>query len=462
MRVKRYIVDTMPEAMKLIRDELGKDAVILNQKEVRVGGFLGFNTKKKIEVIAAIDPTAQPQKPRGGSAFPPVNAARPSAPPATAPANAPTAVATAQQQLNSATAAQAYGAPKPVHPEVPVAENTAAAPVKPNTAAGKPQTEESVGGKPESVATAQTDEATDAKEETPRKEDPVLSELRQVKEMMLKLSTASRDAQQNPPAIQEMINLLDGQEVDATLIEEIMFHVKNDLEVAQISEPTADDVRALVREQLARIVYSNGVETISPDTRIVHFVGPTGVGKTTTIAKLAADQALNHKRKVGFITADTYRIAAVEQLRTYASILNAPLEVVMSPQDLNRAFENLKELDIIFMDTAGRNFRNEMYVSELNTLLQNNTNSETYLVLSMTMKFKDMRSIAENFSRIRIDRMLFSKMDETASYGSIINLIHQFSIPLSYFTHGQQVPNDITVAKEDEFVELLMGADKHD
>jgi flagellar biosynthesis protein FlhF len=449
----------MPEAMKLIRDELGKDAVILNQKEVKVGGFLGFNTKKKIEVIAAIDPSAQTQKPRGGAAFQPVNAARPTAP---AAVTAPSIVATAQQQLNTASAAQAYGTAKPVTSEAPAVEPAPVAPNKPNLSVVKPQQEEPAASKPDGAVTAPGTDAAESKDETPRKEDPVLSELRQVKEMMLKLSTASREQNQNPAAIQEMIDHLDAQEIDATLIEEMMFHVKNDLEAAQITEPTSDEVRALVREQLARIVYSNGVETISPETRIVHFVGPTGVGKTTTIAKLAADQALNHKRKVGFITADTYRIAAVEQLRTYASILNAPLEVVMSPQDLNRAFENLKDLDIIFMDTAGRNFRNEMYVSELNTLLHNNANSETYLVLSMTMKFKDMRSIAENFSRIRIDRMLFSKMDETASYGSIINLIHQFSIPLSYFTHGQQVPNDITVAKEDEFVDLLMGADKHD
>lgn len=217
-----------------------------------------------------------------------------------------------------------------------------------------------------------------------------------------------------------------------------------------------------MREQLEKIVYSNGVMTIAPETKIVHFVGPTGVGKTTTIAKLAALQVLENKRKVGFITADTYRIAAVEQLRTYASILNAPIEVAMSPQDLARAYESMKDLDIIFMDTAGRNFRNEMYVSELNTMLNSSEHSETYLVLSMTMKYKDMKAITENFSRIRIDRLLFSKIDESASYGAIVNLIHQFSIPLSYFTFGQQVPNDIEVVKEDRFVGQLMGEDTNE
>jgi flagellar biosynthesis protein FlhF len=299
---------------------------------------------------------------------------------------------------------------------------------------------------------------TEVKSDSKKADDSVLSEIRQMKEMMIKLSTVARgDGPQHPESIQAMIDLMEAQEFDSTLIEEIIFHVKSELEAAGITEPDEQQVQALVRTQLEKIVYSNGVETISPDTKIVHFVGPTGVGKTTTIAKLAALQVLDNKRKVGFITADTYRIAAVEQLRTYASILNAPIEVAMSPQDLARAYESMKDLDIIFMDTAGRNFRNEMYVSELNTMLNSSDQSETYLVLSMTMKYKDMKAITENFSRIRIDRLLFSKMDETASYGAIINLIHQFSIPLSYFTHGQQVPNDIEVVKKDQFIDRLMG-----
>ena len=159
---------------------------------------------------------------------------------------------------------------------------------------------------------------------------------------------------------------------------------------------------------------------------MVHFVGPTGVGKTTTIAKLAAEQVLKYHRKVGFITSDTYRIAAIEQLKTYATILNVPLEVVFSPQDLTKAFHNLEECDVIFMDTAGRNFRNEMYVSELNSLLKTQGNSETILVLSLTTKYRDMRAITNNFNKFKLDKVLFTKMDETDSYGAIVNIVHEF------------------------------------
>jgi flagellar biosynthesis protein FlhF len=213
-------------------------------------------------------------------------------------------------------------------------------------------------------------------------------------------------------------------------------------------------VRAFLLETIKSDVFKN----IGADTKVVHFVGPTGVGKTTTIAKLAAEQVLKHHRKVGFITSDTYRIAAVEQLKTYATILNIPLEVVFSPQDLNKAFQQLKDRDVIFMDTAGRNFRNEMYVSELHALMQSKGKSETFLVLSLTTKYKDMKAITDNFSKFNLDKVLFTKMDETDSYGSIVNLLHDFPLKLSYVTNGQNVPDDITVADEQAIIGLIMGA----
>lgn len=471
MRVKKYIVDTMPEAMKKIRDELGNDAIILNQKEIKVSGFFGLFGKKKIEVIAAVDPNVQTQRPRSQAQTPsPISSQASAQTSQTRPVVQSTP---SNLNLNVASANQAYGGqvsagkardaePPATIPTSPAATAAKAAPpagssTPASTATTAPVVKEAVPAEDNSVPVS-----TLNKDEQKKQEDSILTEIKQMKEMMLKLSTANREQQPNPMSIQMMIDHLEGQEFDSHLIEEMIFFVKNEFETHQITEPTDQQVKELIRTQLEKIVYSNGVETIAPDTRIAHFVGPTGVGKTTTIAKLAADQVLNHKRKVGFITADTYRIAAVEQLRTYASILNAPIEVAMSPQDLIRAYESMKDLDIIFMDTAGRNFRNEMYVSELNTMLNSSSQSETYLVLSMTMKYSDMKAVTENFSRIRIDRLLFSKMDETASFGSIVNLIHQFAIPLSYFTHGQQVPNDIEVVREDRFIDRLMGEDMNE
>lgn len=168
----------------------------------------------------------------------------------------------------------------------------------------------------------------------------------------------------------------------------------------------------------------------------------------------------NKQRKVGFITSDTYRISAVEQLRTYASILNVPLEVVQSPGDTQRAISRLQECDLIFMDTAGRNYRNELLVSELQSLLAPVEHSETYLVISLTSKSRDMIEIANHFSKYGLDKVIFTKMDETGSYGPMFNLLHQFPIKLAYLTNGQNVPDHLLKPDADQLADMLLGETK--
>lgn len=397
MRVKRYIVDSMPDAMQKIRTELGKNAVILKTKEIRSGGFLGLFSKKKIEVIAGTD-----------SSPPPPAHAAPKPDPATVRALA-SAVSTARASV-SATSLETSRVP-PVKLQEP--------PAKPS-------------------------------------EDLLLNEIRAMKQMMLKLASSGGSASPGvDPVLASVERRLLEQEIYPELVEEIIRSVGE--EAANTGEPLTDDVALrLAKRRLRSLIHNGQHKTLAPDTRIAHFVGPTGVGKTTTIAKLAAEQALKYRRKVGFITSDTYRIAAVDQLKTFAGILNTPLEVISSPLDLRKAFDTLKDCDIIFMDTAGRNYRNEMYVSELNTLLQGSEKSETYLVLSMTTKYKDMKAVASNFSKFKLNKVLFTKMDETDTYGPIVNLLHEFSLQISYVTNGQNVPDDIDVADEDKIVDLIM------
>lgn len=397
MRVKRYIVDSMPDAMQKIRTELGKNAVILKTKEIRSGGFLGLFSKKKIEVIAGTD-----------SSPPPPAHAAPKPDPATVRALA-SAVSTARASV-SATSLETSRVP-PVKLQEP--------PAKPS-------------------------------------EDLLLNEIRAMKQMMLKLASSGGSASPGvDPVLASVERRLLEQEIYPELVEEIIRSVGE--EAANTGEPLTDDVALrLAKRRLRSLIHNGQHKTLAPDTRIAHFVGPTGVGKTTTIAKLAAEQALKYRRKVGFITSDTYRIAAVDQLKTFAGILNTPLEVISSPLDLRKAFDTLKDCDIIFMDTAGRNYRNEMYVSELNALLQGSEKSETYLVLSMTTKYKDMKAVASNFSKFKLNKVLFTKMDETDTYGPIVNLLHEFSLQISYVTNGQNVPDDIDVADEDKIVDLIM------
>ncbi|MEF3309764.1 flagellar biosynthesis protein FlhF [Paenibacillus sp. GYB004] len=424
MRVKRYVVDSMPDALQKIRTDLGKDAVILNTKEIRSGGFLGLFGKKKIEVIAATD---------AGQAQP--------APPAMSPAaikTPPAAEAQLAKLIEEASAAAAKkSAAVPSAPTALMEE-----PVIPPIARPSPVRE--------------VREGREVREVRERgKEDLLLDEIKSMKEMMSRLTASAVERPRYPEPLLKFERLLLEHEVSPDLVEKLLGKAAEEFE-GEFSPKTDEYAYELIKQQLKQILYSPYNKGIASDTRIAHFVGPTGVGKTTTIAKLAAEQVLKEKRKVGFITSDTYRIAAVEQLKTYANILNVPLEVVFSPQELARAFQSLQDCDIIFMDTAGRNFRNQMYVSELNALLQSKGKGETFLVLSLSSKYKDMKAITDNFAKFRLDKVLFTKMDETNSYGSIVNLLYDFPLQLSYITNGQNVPDDIVETNEDRLIDLLL------
>lgn len=406
MRVKRYVVDSMPDALQKIRADLGKDAVILNTKETRSGGFLGLFGKKRIEVIAATD-SGEAQQP--------------------AATNTGSAKQTAAAGASFASHIQEAIAAKQKLPSPLVA--TLEEPVVP------PLAQPNARGR--------------------TKDDALLDEIKQMKEMMTKLAARKRDELPYPEAIGKFERILLDHDIAPDVAERLLGKAAELFE-SEDSPKTDEFAYQAVRTQLKDILQTSSHKGIDADTRIAHFVGPTGVGKTTTIAKLAAEQVLKRNRKVGFITSDTYRIAAVEQLKTYATILNVPLEVVFSPQELARAFQQLQHCDVVFMDTAGRNFRNQMYVSELNSLLQSKGKSETFLVLSLTSKYKDMKAITENFAKFRLDKVLFTKMDETHSYGAIINLLYDFPLRLSYITNGQNVPDDIFETNEEKLIDLLL------
>ncbi|MFC5448357.1 flagellar biosynthesis protein FlhF [Paenibacillus aestuarii] len=450
MRVKRYVVDSMPDALQKIRVDLGKDAIIINTKEIRTGGFLGMFGKKKIEVIAAID---------AGSGAASTDSAK-SLQAAAAKVQAPVRPVQPVQPQRE----QAYQSDFPEVPDVlaavgaaPYKESNRMPPAHGAASLYSPQVYTST---PNASVNPVTPMVTTAPARANVKEDMLMEEMKQMKEMMRKL-TLSNAALELPEPLKKLEQLLLDQEVDPNLVQQLIEEVIAEHEELQ-TEITDDSAQRAIRNKLNVIIHSNHSKRIATSTRVVHFVGPTGVGKTTTIAKLAAEQVLKYQRKVGFITSDTYRISAIEQLKTYATILNVPIEVVFSPQDLTKAFHNLAHCDVIFMDTAGRNFRNEMYVSELNALLKSQGESETILVLSLTTKYRDMKAITHNFNKFKLDKVLFTKMDETDSFGAIINLVHDFSLQLSYVTNGQNVPDDITELNEHEIIDLIMEDRSHE
>jgi len=216
------------------------------------------------------------------------------------------------------------------------------------------------------------------------------------------------------------------------------------------------DLRKEVAKVLSEFIKVSPIALKETGTQVVVFIGPTGVGKTTTIAKLAAIFALFEERKVALVTADTYRIAAVEQLKTYAKIIGIPIEVVFTPQEMRRAIERHLDAEVILIDTAGRSHYDSMRMSELKSYVEASFPDEVHLVLSLNTKYKDLEEIVRKFSCVPLSKMVLTKLDETSTFGNIFNLVRDFSLPISYITNGQDVPKDIEVADSLKLAEIIM------
>jgi len=192
---------------------------------------------------------------------------------------------------------------------------------------------------------------------------------------------------------------------------------------------------------------------------VVALIGPTGVGKTTTIAKHAAKLKLDEKRKVGLITIDTYRIAAIDQLKKYADIIGSPLRVVGNPEDLRDAIAAMSDCDYVLIDTAGRSPKDTLKLNELKTFLEAANPEEVHLVLSTTASRECADLAIERFADVRVDKLIFTKLDEANHVGTVLNIIRAVKKPLSYVTTGQDVPADIEVARGRRIAQLILGSE---
>lgn len=212
-----------------------------------------------------------------------------------------------------------------------------------------------------------------------------------------------------------------------------------------------EEVRNSLREIIDKEII---IDTEELKGKIV-LVGPTGVGKTTTIAKLAGKLALKEGKKVGLITVDTYRIGAVDQLKTYAEIMDIDFKVVLNNKEMVEAVQAMKDLDVILIDSTGRSSKNIMQIKELKNLIGKAEVDSTYLVISGTTKNKDLKNIIEGYKGLEYNKIIITKLDETTSYGNIYNLQKLSGKPIRYLTVGQNVPDDIIDAKKEKVLDLL-------
>ena len=225
----------------------------------------------------------------------------------------------------------------------------------------------------------------------------------------------------------------------------------------------ADFVRAKLAEQIEKNLPAAGpiIRTKTVGPHVVALVGPTGVGKTTTLAKLAASLKLREKRRVGLVTLDTYRIAAIEQLKKYADILCSPLRVVSSAEELSAAVQSMQDCEFILIDTAGRSPNDVLKLSELKGLLAAAAPDEVHLVLSSTSNQKCVELAIDRFCEVRVDKIIFTKLDEAAHIGVVLNVVHKVNKSLSYVTTGQNVPDDIEVGQPRRLAELILSPQGH-
>ncbi|NLZ38489.1 MAG: flagellar biosynthesis protein FlhF [Firmicutes bacterium] len=276
-----------------------------------------------------------------------------------------------------------------------------------------------------------------------------IGKLKQMMQQMFMLQQKQTLVEQGPyfPYWQQLVM----QGVEEKLAQTILAEIEKEF---GDGEPVKDEVMKLLLQK--KIEQKILTEKLPADARILAFTGPTGVGKTTTLAKLAAHFALYQKKKVGMITIDTFRIGAVEQLRTYADITGIPIEVAMTPKDITRAMERLADRDLILVDTAGRSANNSLQVMELSSFLAQLPRAEIFLVLSVTTKTSDLYLIVDKFRQTGYNRLIFTKLDETSSYGAILNAISATGMPVTYLTTGQNVPDDLEEADAVKMAELIL------
>ncbi|MCX5650587.1 MAG: hypothetical protein NTU45_04245 [Planctomycetota bacterium] len=264
------------------------------------------------------------------------------------------------------------------------------------------------------------------------------------------------------------------QEVAADLAERIVGSVAAEMQAAidAGAEPSERVVRAAIERRIAALLPADAEDGLGGSSsrmlpgkfgaRRIAFIGPTGVGKTTTLAKVAAQLKLKRGLSVGIVAADTYRIAAVDQLRTYAEILEVPVEVAASPFDAERACERLARehgVDVILIDTAGRSQNDRMKLSELRAFLVAARPDETHLVLSATASARTLEREAAAFGAVGIDRIVLTKLDEAATFGTLISLVERLGKRVSFLTHGQEVPDHIEPGRGHRLAELVMGSE---
>ncbi|QUI23244.1 flagellar biosynthesis protein FlhF [Vallitalea pronyensis] len=388
MKIKQFEARTETEAMLQVKEEFGKNALIVSVKTVRPKGIVKLFKKPYVQITAALDEKAAKGNGKEKETF--------------------------KSQL------------------------------------------EALGDYHYQSKTSEMEEKITKIEQLLKKNDVRHTEVSAAEPQQVETSIHT----QNFPLVNLIYEQLLENEVDEKVINKLMFGLNESLSKGTVQ---MKDLIAIIYQ---RIIDEIGdIEPINLEgntPKIVVFMGPTGVGKTTTIAKLASHYSINQNMNVGLITADTYRIAAVEQLRTYGNILNIPVDVVYTNEEVQGSIDGFGDKDLIMIDTAGRSHKNNEWQADIKALLNGIPDKEVFLVLSATTKYKDLMHIANKYQEIADYKLIFSKLDESTCMGNILNVRHRIGATMSYITFGQNVPDDFTELNPHDIAKSILGGHSSD
>ena len=398
MIIKKFTAKTEKEAIENARKELGDGVVVMNVKPVKNRGFFAFLKSPLVEVTVALEEESEKYS---------------------AAVSAISAIAAGQNQVE-----------EPVK-STPVIET----PEKRDNNSAIEEKLDSL----QSLLEQQLQKPEEEKTEKEEGAEPVREESETDKFMRLLHDTMLEN------------------EVDEKYAQEIID------EIELINKPNMPFDYALAniyQKMILKFGKSSGIEPASNGIKLVFFIGPTGVGKTTTIAKIASKFRVDEKKKVALLTADTYRIAAAEQLRTYANILEVPFRVIYTVEEISKAMEDFRDYDYIMIDTAGHSHQNSTQKDNMCNIIHSvddKVEKEVHLVLSATTKYRDLISIADSYKELADYKLIFTKLDETTTLGNLLNLRLYTGADLSYVTYGQNVPDDIEDFNPQKTVKRLLG-----